>query len=149
MTPISKVFYYYNENRAELLLSANMLSAKMLAYDFIIENATGSAYSVYYYAPDIYDYPFQYIFFWQAYNGRPLPSEFSYKPGEDVYVKEKTSLLPAYQERNMLPAKIFFVVEYPKANERLLQNWWNQQAYGKILSEHKIGPDLTIYVAES
>lgn len=147
LTPITKIIYYYDVDRDELLQSPNMFAAKMQAYDFIQHSGGKDNYSVYYFAPDIYDFAFQYIFFWKAYNGSSLPFEFSYKPGEHSYVKEKGALLVATSQNTEIPTKVFFVVEHPMVNEQLLADWWNQQKYSEIVGEKQMDSDITVYVA--
>ncbi len=145
-TPLERVFRYYTYNRNEFFESRQFISAKLRALEYIRAEAGDSPYASYHYVPDVYDYAYQYLYFWQAYKGLPLPVEFSYKPGESAYVTEKTELLAHFPQKKMKAEKIFFIVEAPE-NSQLLKEWWGQQKYQKILSRHEISPEIIVFEA--
>ncbi|MDZ7587600.1 MAG: hypothetical protein U0946_07650, partial [Patescibacteria group bacterium] len=61
------------------------LPVKLQAINYIYDQAQGRPFSSYQYLPNIYDYAYQYLYFWQGFKGKPLPVEFSYKPREINY----------------------------------------------------------------
>lgn len=146
LTPVFAYVRYFTFDRPQILQSREMLPAKVRALKYVYAEAGDKPFSSYQYVPDIYDYSYQYLYIWQAFHGRPLPSEFSYKPGEISYIPEKPSLLAKLYVQQLPPEKIFFIVEEPQ-NKDFLQAWWGQQKYGKIIQSVAISPQITVYTA--
>ncbi|HKY73988.1 MAG TPA: hypothetical protein VJ246_01595, partial [Patescibacteria group bacterium] len=146
VTPISEYVMYFRNDMTRALDSREMLPAKLRVVQFVREKANGKPFSSYHYVPDIYDYSYQYLYLWDAWNGRPLPQEFSYKPGETAYIPEKVEILQVLPTSSAKPEKIFFIVEKP-GNKDFLAAWWGQQRYGTIVGTQEISPDITVYEA--
>jgi hypothetical protein len=151
-SPLSKVFYYYQNDRTSLLDQRSFLVTKIKALDYIEQTAGNKPYKQFHYLPEIYDYSYQYLLFWRAMGGHSLPSEFSYMHDEVSYIKEKavlvdylTQTLPDSIE-SRAPELIYFIVEKP-SEDVLLKEWWNHQNYQKIISEKKINSEVTVYQA--
>jgi len=149
LTPLSKIVYYYQHDRALLLENPNLLAVKLDVIGYVEDKIGDRNFSSYQYVPDIYDYSYQYLYFWKAYNGKSLPIEFSYQPNETSYVKEKNALLSVLPVRKGAPEMIFYIVEQPNSNANLLSNWWNHQASSEIVNEKTFGSEVTVYDAVS
>lgn len=145
LTPMSQYMRRLDE-RSQLAESNEMLPIKLAALDAVEEEAQGRPYASYHYVPDIYDYSYQYLYISRAFQGHALPTEFSYKPGEVIYIREKPDLLSKLPQTVRKPEVVFFLVE-KASNQDFLQAWWGQQQYGTITEERRIGPNLTLYVA--
>lgn len=145
---LSKVYFYLTLDRQNLLQSPAFLPNKIKAIEYIYSQADGQPFASYQYMPDIYDFPYQYLYFRRALQGKSLPTEFSYKPGEVTYIPEKPELLARFrnQETDGSPQKIFYIVE-KSDNPALLEQWWSQQKYGTITQEQKISEGITVYTA--
>lgn len=147
LTPALKVVFYYDHDQPVLNGSRQFLPVKRAALDFIRKDANGRSFASYHYVPDIYDYSYQYLYFWQASRGQKLPAEFSYKPGAIEYIQEKPELLAKYSGNQYSnPEVLYYVVEQTQ-NPAFLETWWNEQSYGEIISEHKMSEEVTVYVA--
>lgn len=146
LTPLERVYRYYTVNRTLFYESRGFLPAKRKALAYIRAQAHGEPFASYHYVPDVYDYSYQYLYFWHAYNGLPLPTEFSYKPNESAYVPEKQEIMQYFGQSSGKPVKIFFIVEKPE-REELLEQWWTQQRYGKIVSKQSISNEITVFEA--
>lgn len=95
---------------------------------------------------DIYDYPYQYLYLRDAFQGKELPTEFSYKPGEVSYIVQKPELLAQLPPAPTKPEVIFYVVSKPEYSE-FLERWWGDQKFGEITEEIQLSSDVTLYVA--
>lgn len=141
------IVQYLQVGRTEMLQNKNSLAAKMEAIAFVRATAAGQPFSSYHYAPDVYDYPYQYLYFFQATQGQPLPIEFAYQHQVPTYIPEKERLLqvfaPAVQSGKQ-PQLIFFVVEAAD-NPDHLQTWWNNQVPVDLLGEKSISPSVTVF----
>ncbi len=147
LNPLFQLNNYY-QNKNFINNTGDFLKNKTEVISYIYQQANSQSFASYQYEPAIYDYSYQYLFFQKALTGEKLPFEFSYKPGEISYIKEKPELLQyfankIYQEP---PQKIFFIVEKAE-NEAYLKSWWNQQHYSKIISERNFGSSIKVYEA--
>lgn len=130
---------------------AAFLPIKLQAINYIYDQVQGEPFSSYQYLPNIYDYAYQYLYFWQGFNGRPLPMEFSYKPGELSYVSEKPSLLSRlhpfdFAQGSGEPGKIFLIIEKPENVWHYpLQSWLGNIKYSEIISKKEFGPELEVW----
>jgi len=128
---------------------AAFLPVKLQALNYIYDQAQDRPFSSYQYLPNIYDYAYQYLYFWQGFKGRPLPVEFSYKPGEINYVSEKSSLLarlPARQGYAGQAETIFLIIEKPENFWHYpLQRWLGNIKYSEIVSKKEFGPELEVW----
>jgi hypothetical protein len=146
LNPIEKLAYFFKYDKNNLDQDIAFLATKNEVLDRIEELSNKESYSSYHYLPDIYDYPYQYLYFQRAFKGEKLPYEFSYKPGEISYIKEKPELLKKVDVFEKNPESIFFVVEKPE-NQDFLDEWWNHQNYGEIILEEKLSETVTLYQA--
>lgn len=134
--------------KAFLQGAGSLLPVKLKAIQLVREKSEGKPFASYQFISDIYDYSYQYLYFQQAFQGLPLPTEFSYQPGETIYVHEKPSLLRKLEHMipKEPPAYIFFIVEKtPDTN--FMDSWWNKQKFSKIINEYEISPHVTVYQA--
>lgn len=146
ITPITMVFNYWSVNKDILTQSRSMLPVKLEAINYIRNESAEKPFASYHYVPDIYDFSYQYLYFWQAYQGLALPTEFAYAPNLPSYITEKADLLTRFNHQESKPELIFYIVEAPESHE-LLDRWWGDQKYGHIIEEKIISPELTVYKA--
>lgn len=144
--PVMAYSQYFLGERELLLQGRGFLPVKLQAIELIQEKAGSRRYASYQYVPDIYDFSYQYIYFWKALEGKPLPVEFSYQPGENSYVVQKPELLQHFTVAEGEPEVIFYIVEKPE-NEEFLSRWWDAQQFSKIEETIELSPELTLYVA--
>lgn len=130
---------------------AAFLKTKLTAINYIYEETKGKPFSSYQYLPNIYDYAYQYLYFWQGFNGRQLPIEFSYKLGEISYVTEKPDLLSRlhpfdFSQGYGKPSKIFLIIEKPENVWHYpLQSWLDNIHFTEIVSQKDFGPELEVW----
>lgn len=124
------------------------LPVKLQAINYIYDQAQGKPFSSYQYLPNIYDYAYQYLYLWQGFKGKPLPVEFSYKPGEISYVQEKPDLLKKLPINNQPTEKTFLIIEKPENVWHYpLQRWLGNIKYSEIISKKEFGPELEVWEA--
>ena len=131
--------------------SANrsFLPVKLKTIETVYEIAGDKPFTSYQYAPHIYDFDWQYLYFWHAANGERLPSEFAYEPNVVPYITEKTDLLNHFVRVIDVrkPELIFYIVEKPIYPSQLV-DWWQRQQFERIVETIKISNEVTLYVAE-
>lgn len=125
---------------------AAFLPIKLEALNYIYTQAQDKPFSSYQYLPNIYDYAYQYLYIWEGFKGKPLPVEFSYKPGEISYVSEKRSLLSKLETKEIKPDLIFLIIEKPENVWHYpLQSWLENIKYSEIISKKEFGPELEVW----
>lgn len=144
--PLFAYGQYFMGERELLLQGRGFLPVKLQAIELIQEKAAGRPYASYQYVPDIYDFSYQYIYFWKALEGKPLPVEFTYQPGEHSYVVQKPELLQHFPIAEGPPEVLFYIVEKPE-NEEFLSRWWDAQQFSAIEETIELSPEVTLYVA--
>jgi len=149
---ISSSFFTFRqviEEKEKFVNDRAFLPTKLKAIDIIYKKAENRAFSSYHYARHIYDFDYQYLYFWQAKMGKKLPFEFAYEPNVTPYIAQKENLLKFFKEQQDFrqPELIFYLVEEPLV-ERFLEEWWQRQQYDSILETLSISDQLTLYVAK-
>lgn len=148
ISPVYGLYHFYGSEKEKLIHHKSFLPAKMKALEYIYNQTEGKPFASYHYLPEIYDYVYQYLYLWQGFKGRPLPVEFSYQPGEIIYVSEKPDLLARLPITKADPEKIFLIIEKPEnVHHYPLQAWLDRIEYEKIVSRKVFGDELEVWEA--
>ncbi|OGG26730.1 hypothetical protein A2960_00980 [Candidatus Gottesmanbacteria bacterium RIFCSPLOWO2_01_FULL_39_12b] len=93
--------YLQNINQKLSSQDPSSLINELEAISWIYSDSKGVPFRVYNYSPSVYDYPYQYLFWWYAQkNNLPLPKDFSYRPQTYDYVPNKLSFTPLQKTGN-------------------------------------------------
>ncbi|MGI5827991.1 MAG: hypothetical protein ACOX6V_03155 [Patescibacteria group bacterium] len=156
LSPLTFQVNYFLNERDWFLGHNDYLPAKLKALEVVRQEAEDKPFASYHYTPSVYDYTYQHLYFIEAWRGKTLPVEFSYKPGEVAYIPEKPELLARFEtQENHKPELIFFIVEKQPAKfeeeellfEELRNQWWRQQLPHKVIEEIPISPHMVVYKA--
>lgn len=74
-----------------------LLATQREIVEYVIEMGGNEPYAAYTYTETIYDYPYQYLFWWQGQKTGHGPIEYAYLPGKTDYVLNKTLYDPSPQ----------------------------------------------------
>lgn len=110
---------------------ANQLEAISLIYNDAGKTPE-KAFSVYVFTPSIYDYHYQYLFWWQGQKvGRGLPQDFAYLPNQPAYVRNKNfyarnaEIADTILERSdNISSLIYLIIENASENEFYTRKNW-------------------------
>jgi hypothetical protein len=150
--PLIKADYFIHREQQELMQNARFLPKQLEIIDHLRTLSRGEPFSVYHYANDVYDFSYQYLYFYQALHGQKLPVEFSYKQDTTDYVVQKSDLM-AYFTANHSESfhqsqenlHYFYLIEKP-LSERLLNEWWTRVPKSeKIILQHPYTANLTLH----
>jgi hypothetical protein len=137
---------FYGQSQENYQKGRVFYKNKMKAVDYIYQQAQDKHFSVYIYTPEIYDYAYQYLFFWQGFRGYKLPVEFSYKPGEISYVKEKPELLSKFPQTKEQPEKVFLILNLPENEFHYpLDNWLEELKLKQTIMETEVSEELEVW----
>lgn len=84
------------------------------AIDYVYKYANGRNFKVYTYLPSVYDYPYQYLFWWYG------QKKYGYIPGEYVYSPNKPVYIPGqakFQGNKNNLSNLIFLIEEPDRND--------------------------------
>ena len=146
LSPILGLHKYYSQSQPMYQSGRVFYKNKLEAIKAVYSLAEDQSFAVYTYTAEIYDYAYQYLFFWQALGGRSLPIEFSYKPGEISYVKEKVNLLSLFPVNKQAAEKIFLIINLPENKFHYpLQQWLDQLGVKQVMSKKAISKELEVW----
>lgn len=147
LTPVTQIIEFFT-SQDKFVTSRQFLPVKLRTIEKIRQIANGKSFSVYSYVPDVYDFSYNYLFFWQAYQGMKLPVEMAYKPNAPTYIHEKDDLFHYFENSTFQknPELIFYIIEQPE-NVDYLHRWWGEQSFDSIINEYQISPEVTLSVA--
>ena len=119
----------------------SLFANEIAAIDFVYKKAEGKNFKVYTYLPSVYDYPYQYLFWWY---GRKT---YGYVPGEYVYSPNQPKYIPsqeAFQGSKDNFSGLVFLIKEPPINEprkfMLRDGWEDQFKNMERLSKEMVGP---------
>lgn len=127
---------FFAERYKEILRptdDASLLTNELAAIDWTYQKSAGQGFYVYTYLPSVYDYPYQYLFWW---HGRKtygyVPCEYSTHPNiPDLFVPG----LKYYQEPKRECGKFRFLIIEPYINKVLQEQWLSGARKGTELTE--------------
>ena len=117
---------------------ASLLVNELAAIDWTYQKSGGQGFYVYSYLPSVYDYPYQYLYWW---HGR---KKYGYVPCEyATYPKIPDLFVPGvdfYQEPKAPCGTVRFLIVEPDKNEYLRQKWLDGvRSKTKLLEETHVG----------
>ena len=86
---------------------------EIAAIDYVYKYANGRNFKVYTYLPSVYDYPYQYLFWWYG------NKKYSYVPGEYAYAPQKPPYIPSqdkFEGRKDNFSGLVFLIKEPNRN---------------------------------
>lgn len=114
----------------------SILRNEIKVIDLVYEKASGKNFKVYTYLPSVYDFPYQYLFWWYGLKKYDyLPEDFAYLPDKPQYVVGKDKINGgSHPESSGL---IFLIKEPDQINQRDL--WENSFKNLELLETNKVG----------
>lgn len=94
-------------------MDPSLYKNEIAAIDFVYKYANGKNFKVYTYLPSVYDYPYQYLFWWYG------NKKYGYIPGEYAYSPNKPSYIPSQDKFAGLKTNfsgLVFLIKEPNRN---------------------------------
>lgn len=116
----------------------SLFKNEISAIDYIYKYADGKNFKVYVYLPSVYDYPYQYLFWWYGKTQYGyIPEEYAYSPNKPQYISNKERF-----SENVLgldsPGLVFLIKEPDRIQMR--QAWENDFKDMEFISKEMVGP---------
>lgn len=118
-------------------MNQSALTNEISAIDYVYQKADGKNFKVYSYLPSVYDYPYQYLFWWYGLKRYGyLPQDYAYLPDKFEYIKNKDK----FDTRVNPPSSgLIFLIKEPDNQERR-KLWENNFDNLPKIGSKKIGP---------
>lgn len=125
---------------------SEFLAVQKKVVDWIYKDARGRPFSVFVYTPPIYDFHYQYLFWWYGKKKYDYwPEEYSYLPGKIDYVPFKERYLTMQKAiQGEKPIELFYLIIEPDNIKQRVENWKNTFAESQLLKEEEIGERVII-----
>lgn len=105
------------------------LKNELKVLDWVYENAAGNGFRAYSYLPSIYDYPYQYLYWWYgAKKYGYVPNDLAYLPNQPEYIENRLAYLTPTQP---LPTEetVFLIIENDTDRPDFLFAWLGNFAH--------------------
>jgi 4-amino-4-deoxy-L-arabinose transferase-like glycosyltransferase len=133
---LQNISEYLNDARKGSI-NNSILANEIVAIDFVYQKAENKNFKVYTYIPSVYDYPYQYLFWWYGLKKYGyLPEEYAYLPKKPEYVAGKDKINGGNHPESS--EFIFLIKESDQIGQRHL--WENTFKDLELLETHKVGP---------
>lgn len=119
-----------------------LFSSKVKAVESAYQLAEGEPFVSYQYVPEIYDYVYQLIYLRKNLQGKPTPSEFSYRPGTRDYILQKT--IP---QSNTGIQTVILIVEHDQQERNFLPWWESMLQKFELESSVVVNDKITVHKA--
>lgn len=126
--------YFRDRNRPSG--DPSLFRNEVAAIDYVYQQAQGQNFKVYTYLPSVYDYPYQYLFWWYGKKKYGyIPYEYAYSPNKPQYISHKDKFSGNAENYSGL---VFLIKEPDQIKMR--QAWENEFKDLLLLSKEMVGP---------
>lgn len=133
---LSNMYGYIKASDGRVVGNSHLVT-ELKAVDYTYRVAGGKNFKVYIYIPSVYDWPYQYLYWWWGLKKYGyVPEEYAYAPGKPPIVNEKRKL-----DTGSHPASsglIFLIKEADQIGQRHL--WENQFKDLELIKSETVGP---------
>ena len=89
---LTNIMSYFISDMGKPNMDPSLFKNEIAAIDFVYKYTDGKNFKVYTYLPSIYDYPYQYLFWWYGLKEYDfLPIDYAYAPDKPEYISNKES----------------------------------------------------------
>lgn len=117
-------------------MDPSLYGNEIAAIDYVYQKAAGQNFKVYTFMPSIYDYPYQYLFWWY---GRKkygyIPAEYAYAPNKPSYISNKDKFKGSRDNYGGL----VFLIKEPNRGHNWKSGWEADYRFMELLSSEKLG----------
>ncbi len=113
LSSIFNIINFFINDFGKQISDPSVFKNEIAAIDFVYQKAQGKNFKVYIYLPSIYDYPYQYLFWWYG------KKTYGYVPGEYKYLPDKPPYVPSqekFEGRKDNFSGLVFLIKEPDRN---------------------------------
>lgn len=117
-------------------LDPSLYKNEIAAIDYVYKYANGQNFKVYTYLPSVYDYPYQYLFWWYG------QKKYGYIPGEYRYAPNKPAYIPSqdkFEGRKDNFSGLVFLIKEPNRGFNYKSGWEADYRFMELIKSDKLG----------
>lgn len=133
---ISNIANYFFHDLGKPSMDPSLYKNEIVAIDYVYKKANGKNFKVYTYLPSVYDYPYQYLFWWYG------NKKYGYIPGEYVYLPNKPQYIPSqdkFQGIKTNLSDLIFLIKEPNRNYTRF-GWEGELINLEVIEKQMVGP---------
>ncbi len=132
---ISNITNFFINDFRKPSLDPSLYRNEITAIDYVYIKAKGQNFKVYTYLPSVYDYPYQYLFWWYG------QKKYGYIPGEYAYSPNKPQYIPSQEKfqgrKDDFSGLVFLIKEPDRIGYR--QGWEGEFKNLEFISKEMLG----------
>lgn len=122
---------------------------ELKAVDLVYAQADGKAFSVYSYLPSVYDFPYQYLFWWYGTKRYGYqPSDIAYLPGQPEYIKDSALFWTKKKEADKT-SPTFLIIEKDADHVDRMNAWKGNFSKLCLIKETQVVERLSVVMFSS
>ncbi len=133
---LSNIFKFFTRDFGRPSMDPSLYKNEISAIDYVYKYADGKNFKVYAYLPSVYDYPYQYLFWWYGKkNYGYIPGEYAYSPNKPQYISNKDK----FEGRKDNFSGLVFLIKEPD-RIKMRQAWENDYKNMEFILKEIVGP---------
>ena len=133
---IAALSQYFTHDRFIKSDDPSNYANELAAIDYVYTYTKGQNFKVYTYLPSVYDYPYQYLFWWYGKKKYGyIPAEYRYSPNKPSYIANQDKFEGT---KDNLSDLVFLIKEPDRIKYR--QAWENDYKNMQFVSKEMVGP---------
>lgn len=121
---------------SDISLDPSLYKNEIAVIDYIYQKAKGQNFKVYTFMPSVYDYPYQYLFWWYGQKEYGyIPVEYAYAPNKPPYISNKEKFNGSKDNYKGL----VFLIKEPNRGYNWKSGWEATYRSMELLSVEKLG----------
>lgn len=133
---LSNIINFFIKDFQKPSTDPSLYKNEIAAVDYVYQKSKGQNFKVYTYLPSVYDYPYQYLFWWYGKNKYGyIPLEYVYSPNKPIYIPSQNKF---QGEKGNFSGLVFLIKEPDRIKMR--QAWENDFKDMEFISKEMVGP---------
>lgn len=133
---LANIFNFFLNDFGKTNMDPSLYKNEITAIDYVYQKAEGKNFKAYIYLPSVYDYPYQYLFWWYG------KKTYGYIPGEYAYSPNKPQYIPSQDKfqgiKNNFSGLVFLIKEPNRNYTRF--GWEADYKDMQFISKEMVGP---------
>lgn len=132
----SNIVNFFTKDFGKPNLDPSLYKNEISAIDYVYKYAKGENFKVYTFMPSIYDFPYQYLFWWYGQKKYGfIPADYAYAPSKPQYIGSKDKFEGSKDNYNGL----VFLIKEPNRGHNWKSGWEADYRFMELLSSEKLG----------
>ncbi len=133
---VSNIINFFIIDRNKPNSDPSLYKNEIAVIDYVYQYANGQNFKAYTFMPSVYDYPYQYLFWWYGQKKYGyIPAEYAYAPNKPQYISNKDRFEGSKDNYKGL----VFLIKEPNRGHNWKSGWEASYKSLELLSSEKLG----------